>query len=86
MRDDDEYGDDDDDDDDDDDEDDDDEWQEGREYDRVKFPPYPYIMIGIMMRGVGGCGQTQRVEPLRHSSDIISRPSTTPKELPTKWQ
>ena len=44
MRDDDENDDDDDDDDDDNDEDDD-EWQEGREYDTVEFPPYPYIML-----------------------------------------
>ena len=42
---------------------------EGWEYDTVKFPPYPCIMISIVMRGGGVCGQTRQVEPLRHPPD-----------------
>ena len=65
----------------------------GWEYDTVKFPPYPYMMISIIMRGLGNVGRLEEChisqvpqltwveEPdyLRHSSDTIPRTQDTPQ-------
>merc|ERR1711989_276969 len=59
---------------------------EGWEYDTVKFPPHPCIMISIVMRGGGVCGQTRQVEPLRHPPDIPRHHSATPRGTANKWQ